>query len=336
MLDFQLKIYLGLYDKAVEKVVKEAPLPEAVQAEIFLFSDYKNNIPENVTAVFITDKISLLRSALALRKKNLRIVYCGHAEDVGKLLNKLEALWPAGEKTEIIKKRFMILIKNLKNEFYAWFYQNALLTTINSLPDMFWYQRIDGVHTLVNDTFAETVHKPKTEIYGKKYSDIWDIPRPEKAGEETAVKTCDGRKQFITYQSPVYDMYGNLFGTVGISRDVTNSSDTGTDLSALVENLPFPLLILSADWKVVRMNRAFEKLFGYKAQDAENFDYQNWKKENMTSVNDETSKQETRSEIQKYYIQCNADTKQLIAREQEICDAFNNVSGYFLIVQEIT
>ena len=41
MLDFQLKIYLGLYDKAVEKVVKEAPLPEAVQAEIFLFSDYK-------------------------------------------------------------------------------------------------------------------------------------------------------------------------------------------------------------------------------------------------------------------------------------------------------
>ena len=232
MLDFQLKIYLGLYDKAVEKVVKEAPLPEAVQAEIFLFSDYKNNIPENVTAVFITDKISLLRSALALRKKNLRIVYCGHAEDVGKLLNKLEALWPAGEKTEIIKKRFMILIKNLKNEFYAWFYQNALLTNINSLP--------------------------------------------------------------------------------------------------------FPMLILSADRKVVRMNRAFEKLFGYKAQDAENFDYQNWKKENMTSVNDETSKQETRSEIQKYYIQCNADTKQLIAREQEICDAFNNVSGYFLIVQEIT
>ncbi|MBR1529380.1 MAG: PAS domain-containing protein [Oscillospiraceae bacterium] len=333
MLDFQLKIYLGLYDKAVEKAVRDMNMPEGVQAEIALFADCKNTIPENITAVFITDKISLLRSAFALRKKNLRVVYCGHAEDAGKSVNKLEALWPAGESIEIIKKRFMILIKNLKNEFYAWFYQNALLTTVNSLPDMLWYKRTDGIHVLVNDMFTETVHKPKSEIHGKEHFQIWNLPCNTEA-EETAVrtgKTCiceetlrtdDGIKQFMTYQTPVCDMYGNVFGTVGIGRDITDC----VQFSDFIENWPFPLVIFSPDWKVIRISRAFAEISGISRQETENFHYQDWKKENLIPVNSEND----------YRIEKNGEIKYFTIREQEIRNASGKISGYFLTMQDIT
>jgi len=224
MIDFQLKIYLGLYDKAVEKAVREMTMPEDVKTEIFSFSDHKNEIPENVTAVFITDKTSLLRSAFALRKKNLRVVYCGHAEDARKVANKLEALWPAGESIEIIKKRFMILIKNLRNEFYAWFYQNTLLATIN--------------------------------------------------------------------------------------------------------NMPFPTVIFSADWKIIRTNPAFEEISGIKPETVQTFNYQHWKQEKLMPVNN--------SEISEYRMEKNGEIKYFIIREQEIRDIFDNISGYFLIMQDIT
>lgn len=334
MLDFPLKIYLGLYDKAVEKAVKETVMPEDVRAEIFLFSENKNDIPENVTAVFITDKVSLLRSALALKKKNLKIVYCGHAEDAGKSLNKLEALWPAGESIGIIKKRFMILIKNLKNEFYAWFYKNALLTTVNSMSEILWYQRTDGSYVLINDMFAEIVHKSKSEICGKDYS------RSEKncAESEEIFKTHDGIKQFTTHKTPVYDMYGNVSGIIGIGHNTENFSNMNKCFSALAENLPFPAVVFSSDWKIIRMNAVFKEISGIKEEETEYFDYQNWKKENMFPVKDSVSQHSPCSEIQEYQIEleCNGEMKYFLVREQKIYDSFDNISGYFLTMQDIT
>ncbi|MBR0484294.1 MAG: diguanylate cyclase [Oscillospiraceae bacterium] len=356
MIDFQIKIFLSMYDKAVETAVKETTLPNSVHAEFLPPAENRNAVPDNITAVFITDKMSQLRSAVSFRKKNLRIVYCGYTADAGKSLSKLEALWPAGESTEIVKKRFTILIKNLKNEFDAWFYQNALLTTINSLPDMLWYKRIDGIHTLVNDMFTEIVRKPKSEIHGKDHFSIWNVPRPEEGNGEFAcaeseemaistgktyicdepVKTHEGMKQFITYKTPVYDMYGNVFGTVGIGHDVTNFSNMGIELSILVQNLPFPMIIFSSDWKVVRMNHSFEEISGISSKDAEKFNYPEWKQKKLIPVNNGADDHQKHTHIQECIIQRNGEKKYFIVREQEIRDFFDNTSGYFLTLQDIT
>lgn len=356
MIDFPLQVFLGLYDKAVEKAVCETEMPERVQTKFLSFAENKNNITENITTVFITDKISLLRSAAAMHKKNLRIVYCGPTSDAGRYLNKLEALWPAGESANIVKKRFLILVKNLKNEFDAWFYQHTLLTTINLLPDMLWYKRIDGIHMLVNDMFTEIVHKPKEKIHGKDHFDIWDVPRPAKGNAEFAcaeseeiairtgkayicdepVKTHEGMKQFTTYKTPIYDMYHNVFGTVGVGHDVTNFSNMGIELSILVENLPFPMVIFSSDWKVVRMNNAFEEVSGNSQETAEVFDYHAWKEKTLTPVNSGTVNTKDHSKTQEFKIEINGELKYYIIREQEIHDYFDNISGYFLIMQDIT
>ena len=356
MIDFQIKIFLSMYDRAVESAVKETALPAGVHAEFLPAAENRNAVPDNITAVFITDKMSQLRLAVSFRKKNLRIVYCGYTGDAGNSLNKLEALWPAGESAEIVKKRFTILIKNLKNEFDAWFYQHTLLTTINSLPDMLWYKRSDGIHALVNDAFTEIVRKPKSDIHGKDHFYIWNVPRPEDGSAEFAcaeseeiavstgktyicdepVRTQDGMKQFTTYKTPLYDMYGNLFGTVGIGRDVTNFSNMGIELSILMQNLPFPMVIFSADWKVIRMNHSFEEISGISSGETETFSYQKWKEKNLIPVNSGVHDRQKHAHIQEYEIILGGESRYFIVREQEIRDFFDNISGYFLTMQDIT
>lgn len=165
MIDFQLQVFLGMYDKAVEKAVCETAVPEGVQTKFFSFAENKNDIPENVTAVFITDKISLLRSASALHKKNLRIVYCGTTSDAGRYLNKLEALWPAGESANIVKKRFLILVKNLKNEFDAGFYQNAFYSLIENMPFPMAVFSSDWKTLKMNHAFEEISGNAETFDY---------------------------------------------------------------------------------------------------------------------------------------------------------------------------
>ncbi len=227
MIDFELKIFLGLYDKAVENAMKETALPAGICAEFVLSSESKLQVPDNVTAVFITDKMSLLRSAMALRKKNLHIVYCGYTSDADKCLNRLEALWPAGESPEIVKKRFLILVKNLKNEFDCCFWKHTFLTALN---------------------------------------------------------------------------------------------------------LPFPMVLFSSEWKVVRMNHVFEKISGRSGNTAEAFIYQDWKQKYLIPVNPGI----TDEEIQEYKLDNGGETRYFIIREQELRDSFDNISGYLLTMQETT
>ncbi|MDE5768004.1 MAG: diguanylate cyclase [Oscillospiraceae bacterium] len=356
MIAFQLMILLGVYDKVVESTVKETPFPNAVCGEFLQFSENKSQIPENMTAVFITDKVSLVRSALSLKKPNLKIIYCGYAVDAEKYLKHLEDVWPAGESTDVIRLRFKKLILNLRENYLVWFYQHTLLATINSVPDMIWYKRIDGIHMLVNDTFAEIVHKPKKAVLGKDHFTIWDVPRPAEGNAEFAcaeseeiairtektyicdepVKTRQGMKQFTTYKTPIYDMYHNVFGTVGVGHDVTNFNNLGMELSILMENLPFPMAIFSPEWKIVRMNSSFEKIFGKANFQSENFNYHDWKKQNLIAMNQITDNAQKHLKNQECKIIVGEETKYFMLCEQEIRDSFRNVSGYFCTLQDIT
>ena len=163
------------------------------------------------------------------RKKNLHIVYCGYTSDADKCLNRLEALWPAGESPEIVKKRFLILVKNLRNEFDCWLWKHTFLT-------------------------------------------------------------------------------------------------------ALGDHLPFPMVLFSSNWKVLRMNHAFEEISGCSGNTAEGFIYQDWKQKHLIPVNQGI----TDAEIQEYRLDSDGKTRYFIIREQELRDSFDNISGYLLTMQETT
>jgi PAS domain-containing protein len=194
MIDFQLQVLLGMYDKAVENAVRETVLPEGIRTEFFSFAENKSDISEHAAAIFITDKSSLVRTASALHKKNLHLVYCGHSNDVKRSVNKLDALWPAGESAEIVKRRFLVLVKNLKNEFDLQMHQHMLSAMIENFP------------------FPAAIFSSEREIVrmNRFFEELTGISEENAKGFHYA--EWKENQNFIIREQEICDDYGNISG----------------------------------------------------------------------------------------------------------------------------
>ncbi len=111
--------------------------------------------------------------------------------------------------------------------------QNAIL---DNIPDMAWLKDKDGKFLAVNGPFARACGISREELLGKTDFDFWPQElaqrykdddeqvmktRKRKSIEETLVHT-EGRDVWIeTIKSPIYDENGEVIGTTGIARDIT-------------------------------------------------------------------------------------------------------------------
>jgi PAS domain S-box-containing protein len=107
---------------------------------------------------------------------------------------------------------------------------------INNVDDLIFYKDTDGVYLGCNDEFAHHLGKDKSEIVG---STDYDHYSKEEADEfrkndlivlesgiarhnEEWINYPDGRRVYLdTLKSRLYDSDGQLIGTIGISRDIT-------------------------------------------------------------------------------------------------------------------
>lgn len=353
MTDLKLAVVKALQKVTLDTTVSEEELPE----NLILLSipyDGRFDVPAGMAVVFITDNLNIAREVIDGYAGKLNVIFIG--EDAGDIEEELYDFWHLSETPEQLRRRYIKLIRRIKLGFDADFYKHALLTTIDTVPDMLWFKRIDGIHMLVNDAFTKVVNKKRAEIIGRDHYYIWDVPKPEQGSglafdesEEQAissgttyicdepVQTREGIKQFTTYKTPLYDRYGNIFGTVGVGHDVTNFSNLGIELSILVESLPFPMIIFTSDWRVVRMNSNFVELTGaYTQAQIDSFSYQAWKTEKLMPVTDREEHPEKNTATREYELTVGGETRRIILSEIEIRDYFDNISGYFVTVQDIT
>ncbi len=350
MTTLNITVYIELNDKLLKDAVSSAVPPHNVY---LTFSDGGNitDFPNDSACIVITDDYDRANTLADAGLKGLHIVFAGK----GKLGGKLDDVWDTSDPAEI-KIRTEKLIKSISDAFFADFYERTLYTTIDTVPDMLWFKRLDGIHTMVNTAFTKVVHKNREDIIGRDHFYIWDAPRPTEGNafacaesEENAINsgkmyvcnepvmTREGMKQLITYKTPVYDMFGNVFGTVGIGHDVTNFSNLGIELSILVENIPFPMIIFTSDMKVVEMNDAFMKVAELSADDVADFNYEGWKIQTLVPVSDSEINEEKHYTSQECKIYYNNEGEQsFIVRMQEIRDFFGNISGYFLLMNDVT
>jgi PAS domain S-box-containing protein len=120
--------------------------------------------------------------------------------------------------------------------------QNAIL---DNIPDMAWLKDKEGKFLAVNGPFARACGISREELLGKTDFDFWpqelaqrykdDDEQVMKTGkrksiEETLVHT-EGRDVWIeTVKSPIYDANGEVMGTTGIARDITERKQMAEDL----------------------------------------------------------------------------------------------------------
>ena len=157
----------------------------------------------------------------------------------------LDGCWPATHNDVVIRSVFAQFIRQQREEKDAWLYHTWLEKTINMLPDLIWFKDRQGRHLEVNDAFCTVVSKPKEKVRGKDHYTIWGISREEyessdyvcvdtdeeviKAGRtcifDEKVMGADGLRKLKTYKTPIFEEDGQIIGTVGVARDVTEVSE---------------------------------------------------------------------------------------------------------------
>ncbi|SDB48285.1 diguanylate cyclase (GGDEF) domain-containing protein [Ruminococcaceae bacterium FB2012] len=355
MTDLRLLTVNDISDFEFNTRIPVENLPERV---ILACSPYYDDIPlpEGMAALLLTDNLSHAQTYAG--KKHFYVVYVGKADNCLNFLKKLYDVWNPADGKRMLYKRYRKTIIDIRNTFDKYFYEHALTAAINSFSDLVWFKRLDGIHTLVNDRFREALHKTDGDIIGRGHDYVWELPGEGDTdkhifseAEEIAVSTgkpfvsdepvrlYDGMKQFTTVRTPLYDKYGNVFGTVGVGHDVTDFGNMGLELSILVESLPIPMTIFGADWSVIIMNQRFADLTGCGSEASrQSFDYQDWKDAALISrVDEETDPLEDGNPHDVEYIaDLNGENHNLLITEVEIRDHFDNVSGYYVMMYDVT
>lgn len=121
--------------------------------------------------------------------------------------------------------------------------QKAIL---NNIPDQAWLKDKDSRYVLVNDAFIAACGVSEDRVIGCTPADIW----PEEWGRKyidtdrhamnlgvrlrfEESRYVDGTLHwFDTVKTPIRDKAGNVIGTVGISRDITDRKRTEQELKA--------------------------------------------------------------------------------------------------------
>ena len=356
MMDFNLHVIHALSRDYFTPSVTQQDLPEGVKGTFARYEGGTLSLPEDSATLVVTDDAALARTLCADRPERLHVVLIGGEDDCAAFADALEDVWSAEESGEALRRRYLRLLRRLGDEFDLWFYKHTLLATIDTVPDMLWYKRIDGIHMLVNDAFSEIVQKPKSAVLGKDHFDVWDVSRPEGGSaafacaesEEIAissgkmyvcdepVKTRNGMKQFTTYKTPLYDMFGNVFGTVGVGHDITGINNMGVQLTMLMENLPFPMCIFTPEWKVLRMNSNFSFLAGVRNEaERDAFDYRAWKAA-FEPIGDRTEDSARHAATREFSVKFKNALRRFVVTELELLNYFGDVSGYFCTMEDVT
>jgi PAS domain S-box-containing protein len=112
--------------------------------------------------------------------------------------------------------------------------QQAIL---DNIPDMVWLKDINSRFVAVNGSFAAAAGYLQSELAGKNDFDIWPYELAEayvrddkevmkngerKLVEEPIVGSDNLRKSVETIKTPVWDEKGDIIGTTGIARDITD------------------------------------------------------------------------------------------------------------------
>lgn len=144
----------------------------------------------------------------------------------------------------------------------------------NSSPLMAWFKDKNSKYVKVNNSFREHCGKNDDEILGKNDSIVWDgnltevgrkydlqVIQEKKTVEfEETVPGRNGYKEFNVIKAPVIDEYSNVFGTLGIARDITELKNKDAKLDMILDNIPFGVWLKDKNGVILNINNKLAKM----------------------------------------------------------------------------
>ena len=228
------------------------------------------------------------------KKEGAQLILLTKGGEIGPLspqtLEKVTDIWPAAMSQEEARFRFSRWQDRELTQKELWEASQFLEATINSIPSLIWYKDKDGVHEKVNDSFCATVNKTKAQVQGQRHAYIWDVEQDDPACIESeeyvmrtkttlvsqeTVLTGEGERLLTTYKSPLYDLDGQVMGTVGVGIDVTQEQLYAQELESrtrflesIFTSLDCGVMCHSLDGtRVLSVNQAALNILGYASLD---------------------------------------------------------------------
>lgn len=172
-----------------------------------------------------------------------------------------------------------------------------LAAVADSSVDAIFAKDTAGRYMLFNRAAGRIVGKSPDEVIGRDDRDIFPadqavalqafdaevVAAGEARTHEETLDTALGRRTFLTTKGPLRGSGGGISGVFGISRDITDLRLADNSLReserrfrTLFENSPVPIHLLSADGVPILVNRAFERLLGYRAEELLGNSFSRW------------------------------------------------------------
>ena len=349
MYNCECKVQILSGNDLVGKIAREAEPLEDCGFEVS-FLETIDMVCDICDSVLIIDADDAVNADLSAFHEIYKVVVMpkDSAEGYEELIAAADAVWTDTDCEALVKANYVHMQKEMKLRFDMRRMNTCLETAIDSIPDLVWFKDDRGRHLIVNDGFCKAVDKTKEMIYKQGHYYIWDMPEEEyQKGDyvcleseevvmrarqtvlfDEKVKTKMGMKMFKTYKSPLIDSDGTIFGTCGVAHDVTDLQNINIELDAVLNSIPFTVIVEDKNHEIVSVNPKFAEYFP-ECGDVIGRTRDYW--QNCT----ESMKTYENGMIE--IVVCTNDGRKiLLMNEDVICDTFGEPIGEVFVLRDIT
>jgi diguanylate cyclase (GGDEF)-like protein/PAS domain S-box-containing protein len=157
----------------------------------------------------------------------------------------------------------------------------ALRAILDNMPHMAWLKDRDGRYLAVNRQLAQTAgFASAEEMQGKTDHEVWPAELAARYRADDLEVASTRRRKFMeepaldqgreywseTFKTPIIDEHGNVLGTTGYARDITERKLAEESMrlsSAIYRNSSEAILVTDERNRIVDANPAFTAITGY-------------------------------------------------------------------------
>lgn len=162
---------------------------------------------------------------------------------------------------------------------------DILNAVVEGTTDAIFVKDAAGRYLMINRAGAEVIGRPAEEIVGKKLSEVFDVETAEhlEADDrlvmargtteilENQIPSPLGMRSFQSVKAPYRNRAGEVIGTIGVSRDLTELRQTQqvlTRQAALLDLSPDALMVRTLEGEITFWSHGAAQLYGWTAKEA--------------------------------------------------------------------